>query len=109
MSLAKEKKTWIRFVMAAGQVQSPFPPIEKLARHENYDIWHFAMRTYLEHEELWQCVMGKEKDDKKTTRALAKIILSIGSVNYVHVQDISTRGGKLLIVRAINSLKINYQ
>ncbi|KAJ8884274.1 hypothetical protein PR048_016131 [Dryococelus australis] len=48
------------------------------------------MRTYLEHEELWQCVTGKEKDDKKVTRARAEIILSIGSVNYVHVQDTNT-------------------
>ncbi|KAJ8889956.1 hypothetical protein PR048_009461, partial [Dryococelus australis] len=32
------------------------------------------MRTYLEHEELWQCVAGEEKDDKKVAHTRAKII-----------------------------------
>jgi len=48
------------------------------------------MQTYLEHEDLWECVTGENNDDKKIKRARAKIILCIDTVNYVHVQDTAT-------------------
>ena len=48
------------------------------------------MQTYLEHEDLQECVTGENHDDKKIKRARAKIILCIDTVNYVHVQDTAT-------------------
>ncbi|GBP87760.1 Retrovirus-related Pol polyprotein from transposon TNT 1-94 [Eumeta japonica] len=30
--------------------------IEKLTGRENYGTWRFAVKTYLEHEELWNCI-----------------------------------------------------
>jgi len=63
------------------------PPIEKLLGRENYSTWQFAMKTYLEHEDLWGCVMGSETDETKVRRTRAKIILSVDPSIYVHVQD----------------------
>jgi len=50
------------------------PPIEKLLGRENYSTWQFAMKTYLEHEDLWECVSGSETDETKVRRTRAKII-----------------------------------
>lgn len=61
--------------------------IEKLMGRENYPNWKFAMQTFLEHEELWDAVLGTEDDAKKVTKARTKIILSIDPINYAHVQD----------------------
>lgn len=54
---------------------------------ENYPTWKFAMRTYLEHEELWEAVEGTEKDAKKVNKARTKICLCVDPINYVHIQD----------------------
>jgi len=64
--------------------------IEKLKGRENYDSWKFAVQTYLEHEELWECVTGEENDTKKVTKAKSKIILLIEPVNFVHVLSAKT-------------------
>ena len=51
------------------------------------------MRTYLEHEELWECLepaAGATVDGKKDTKAKAKIILSIDPLNYPHVESAKT-------------------
>lgn len=61
--------------------------IEKLTGRDNYPTWKFAMQSYLEHEELWDAIEGKEKDEKKVKKAKAKIILCIDPVIYVHVQE----------------------
>lgn len=74
----------------AVQQGSTLPLIDKLKGRENFNTWKFAMQVYLEHEDLWKCVDGTETDERKITRARAKIILSIDSVNYVHVQTAST-------------------
>ncbi|KAJ8715602.1 hypothetical protein PYW07_010084 [Mythimna separata] len=67
--------------------------IEKLIGRENYQSWKFAVKNYLEHEELWQEIepeAGYVSDKKKNTKAKTKIILLVDSVNYVHVQEATT-------------------
>lgn len=50
--------------------------IEKRSGRENYATWRFVMKTYLEHEELWNCIESdsKEVDAKRKTKAKTKII-----------------------------------
>lgn len=67
--------------------------IEKLTGRENYATWRFAMQTYLQHEELWDCIesdSGTPTDPKRDTKARTKIILSVDPTNYVHIQEAST-------------------
>ncbi|XP_050361618.1 uncharacterized protein LOC126780955 isoform X1 [Nymphalis io] len=67
--------------------------IEKLIGRENYQSWKFAVKNYLEHEELWQEIEsdpGYVSDSKKNTKAKSKIILLVDPVNYVHVQEATT-------------------
>lgn len=64
--------------------------IEKLLGRENYATWKFAVKNYLEHEELWDTIEPgpDQKHDKKLdTKAKSKIILLVDPINYVHVQD----------------------
>lgn len=68
--------------------------IEKLADRENYATWKFAMRVYLESEDLWGCVeetIEYTTDTKKMTKARARIILRVEKQNYSHLQDTTTR------------------
>lgn len=68
--------------------------IEKLTGRDNYATWRFAVKTYLEHEELWDCVEpsnpSQEIDKKRDTKARSKIILLVDPVNYIHIQESST-------------------
>lgn len=62
--------------------------IERLTGRDNFASWKFAVKTYLEHEDLWECVSGTgEVDLKKDVKAKSKIILLIDPINYVHVQE----------------------
>ncbi|XP_047991665.1 uncharacterized protein LOC125230527 isoform X2 [Leguminivora glycinivorella] len=61
--------------------------IEKLAGRENYSTWRFAVKSYLEHEDLWECVdPGNPVDSKKDIKAKSKIILLVEPINYVHIE-----------------------
>lgn len=67
--------------------------IEKLIGRENYPTWKFAVRNYLEHEDLWDTIEPSSnyiQDSKKDVKAKSKIILLIDPINYVHVQEAST-------------------
>lgn len=65
--------------------------IEKLAGRENYSTWRFAIKSYLEHEELWQCVdPGTDVDVKKDIKAKSKIILLVEPINYIHIENAKT-------------------
>lgn len=68
--------------------------LEKLKGRDNFASWKFSVRTYLEHEDLWECVQPPSEDDKidlkKDVKAKAKLILLIEPQNYVHVQDCKT-------------------
>lgn len=66
------------------------PAIEKLIGRENYSTWQFAVRTFLEHEELEECILGTEKDAKKISKAKTKIILLVDKINYPHIQNCTT-------------------
>lgn len=46
------------------------------------------MEAYLWHEDLWDCIEGKEKDDTKSRRH-AKIILVVDPLNFMHIRDAS--------------------
>lgn len=67
--------------------------IEKLTGRENYATWRFAVKTYLQHEELWDCIESDTDtpvDKKRDTKAKTKIILLVDPINYVHIQEAST-------------------
>lgn len=67
--------------------------IDKLLGRENYSTWKFAVQTYLEHEDLWNCVEPPENssvDPKLDLKAKSKIILLVDPVNYIHVQEAKT-------------------
>lgn len=89
------------------------PAIEKLLGRENYNTWSFAVKTYLEHENLWayanpdavrqaikkkKNAQGEEEDDvaliieeaKNDLKAKSKIVLLIHPSNYHHVQNCTT-------------------
>lgn len=63
--------------------------IEKLSGRENYNTWRFAVKTYLEHEELWNIVDpgSSEVDPKRDLKAKSKIILLVEPINYVHIEN----------------------
>ncbi|XP_063823046.1 uncharacterized protein LOC135072971 [Ostrinia nubilalis] len=74
--------------MAMNNVQ-----IDKLLGRENYCTWKFAVQTFLQHEELWECVEpadGVTVNPKLDLKAKTKIILLVDPVNYIHVQDAQT-------------------
>lgn len=67
---------------------NPLALIEKLTGRDNYSTWRFAVKTYLQHEELWDCVESEGAvDPKRDTKAKSKIILLVDSTNYVHIQE----------------------
>ncbi|XP_037303485.1 uncharacterized protein LOC119193832 [Manduca sexta] len=67
--------------------------IEKLIGRENYSTWKFAVKNYLEHEELWETIEPGPNyvdDKKRDTKAKSKIILLVDPTIYVHVQEATT-------------------
>lgn len=64
--------------------------IDRLVGRENYASWKFAVQAFFELEELWDCVIGKNTDTKKETKAKSKLILLLDPINYVHVQSATT-------------------
>lgn len=70
------------------------PAIDKLSGRENFNTWQFAVKTYLQHEGLWECIEPQEGDEEmdgtKDCKARTKIILLIKPENYVHVQTCLT-------------------
>lgn len=65
--------------------------IEKLAGRENYSTWKFAVMSYLQLEELWECIEpGTDVDLKKDVKAKSKIILLVEPMNYVHIENAKT-------------------
>lgn len=61
------------------------PAIDKLEGRENYSTWSFAVKAFLEHEGLWDCVLGTETDAPKNVKARTKLVLLIKPINYVHI------------------------
>lgn len=67
--------------------------IDRLLGRENYSTWKFAVQTYLQHEDLWECVIPTGTgtvDSKRDLKAKSKIILLVDPINYIHVQDAKT-------------------
>lgn len=81
--------------------------LEKLIGRSNYSSWKFGVKTFLQHENLWECIeptidpaspidaaksvdAAKTVDAAKDVKARTKIILLLDPVNYVHVQDAKT-------------------
>lgn len=60
--------------------------IEKLDGRDNYTDWKFAVKAYMEHEGLWDCVLGTETDADKMIKAKSKLILLIKPANFTHIQ-----------------------
>uniref|UniRef100_A0ABD2WAP3 CCHC-type domain-containing protein n=1 Tax=Trichogramma kaykai TaxID=54128 RepID=A0ABD2WAP3_9HYME len=69
------------------------PSMEKLRGLEDYNDWKFAMKMYLQHEGVWQCVEGDPEatsNARNIERAKAKIALSVTEANYSHIRDAAT-------------------
>ncbi|KAJ6641532.1 hypothetical protein Bhyg_06471 [Pseudolycoriella hygida] len=64
--------------------------IEKLNGRENFITWQFAVQAYLEHEGLWECVLGNEDDAEKNIKAKSKLILLVQPTNYFHIRKCTT-------------------
>lgn len=67
--------------------------IEKLSGRDNYATWSFAVKAYLQLEDLWECIepeSGKSVDAKKDIKAKSKLILLIDPIIYVHVREAQT-------------------
>lgn len=64
--------------------------IDRLVGRENYASQKFAVEAYFKLEELWSCVDGTNKDEKKEIKAKSKLILLLDPINYVHVQSATT-------------------
>lgn len=66
--------------------------IEKLKGSENYASWKYAIQALLEFSDLEKTILetGTETDATKLKKARAKIILSIESHLYVHIQECTT-------------------
>lgn len=81
-----------------GLASSGLPAIERLVGRENWHTWKFALRTFLEVEELWEAVepIPDEQGNipavnaAKDRKARGKIILGLDPTLYVHVQDTKT-------------------
>lgn len=58
--------------------------------------WKFAVLTYLEPENVWECVEGGEKDPQRMTKAKSKIILFIEPISYVHSANTASEVWKCL-------------
>lgn len=65
--------------------------INKLTGRDNYNSWKFAVKSYLEHEELWSCVdpttSEKIVDNTKDLKAKSKLILLVDPSNYHHIDE----------------------
>lgn len=72
---------------------STLATIPKLKGRDNYATWCFAVKAYLEHEDLWSIVVspvdGAADPNKIShdTKAKSKLILMIDPQLYVHVQE----------------------
>jgi hypothetical protein len=64
--------------------------IEKLDGRDNFSTWQFAVKAYLEHQKLWNCVLGTEVNEEKIVQAKSIIILLLKPINYVHIKTCTT-------------------
>lgn len=64
--------------------------IDRLLGRDNYATWKFAVEAYFKLEDLWGCIDGTNKDERKETKAHSKLILLLDPINYVHVQSANT-------------------
>lgn len=72
--------------------------IEPLVGRENWTTWKFAVKTYLQVEDLWQAVEPNKKadgtleavDPVKDLKAKGKIVLFLKPENYYHVREAKT-------------------
>lgn len=66
--------------------------IEKLTGRDNWASWSFAMKAYLQHEDLYNCILKEPaatdpNSVKQDIKAKSKIILLVDPILYVHIQE----------------------
>ncbi|GBP32006.1 Retrovirus-related Pol polyprotein from transposon TNT 1-94 [Eumeta japonica] len=67
--------------------------IERLTGRDNFASWKFAVKTYLEHEDLWECVSGTGEDAssaKEVWEKLCKAFDDSGLTRRVGLRDLIT-------------------
>ncbi|GBP75752.1 Retrovirus-related Pol polyprotein from transposon TNT 1-94 [Eumeta japonica] len=52
--------------------------IERLTGRDNFASWKFAVKTYLEHEDLWECVSGTGEDASSAKEVWEKLCKAFG-------------------------------
>lgn len=82
-SFANEDLTYIHGVGGS------LPLISKLDEVATYN-WKFAIRMYLIHEGLWNCIVGDNIDPDQDQHILTKICLSIKPASYAYVRTATT-------------------
>lgn len=100
----------------AARIPGGHVPIERLRGRENYHTWAFAMRAYLEIEDLWRTIEPQvpadaeedaepviDNDPDRNRKAKAKIILSLDPIVYGYVQEAITAKD------AWDSLRVAYE
>ncbi|CAH2102026.1 unnamed protein product [Euphydryas editha] len=66
--------------------------IPKLMGRENWSSWSFAVKAYLQHEDLYDCILTEPTPDdpksmKSDVKAKSKLILLVDPILYIHIQD----------------------
>ncbi|GBP54699.1 hypothetical protein EVAR_42899_1 [Eumeta japonica] len=66
--------------------------IEKLTGRDNWASWSFVMKAYLQHEDLYECILKEPlatdpNSVKQDIKAKSKLILLVDPILYVHIQD----------------------
>lgn len=69
--------------------------IEKLTGRDNFASWSFAVKAYLQHEDLYDCVLKEPlatdpNSVKQDTKAKSKLILLVNPILFVHIQEAQT-------------------
>jgi hypothetical protein len=86
--------------------------VKKLIGRDNFNTWSFAMKNYLEHEDLWELIepatvpAGANPvpvDAKKDAKARAKIVLMVEEQLFGHIEQLKTAK------EIWNKLKITFQ
>ncbi|GBP77064.1 Retrovirus-related Pol polyprotein from transposon TNT 1-94 [Eumeta japonica] len=66
--------------------------IPKLTGRENWSTWSFAVKAYLQHEDLHNCISAEPNPNdpkavKDDVKAKSKLILLVDPILYVHIQQ----------------------
>lgn len=65
--------------------------IDQLKGADDYD-WKFTIQSYLEHADLWNCIVGDEQAiqfEESMVNQKAKLILALDKSNFTHIRNVT--------------------